>query len=53
MTDEKLEAKLTSCKQGHLFDYLTEKQKEKGKRKGIRKAKRADRIAKIINWFSK
>lgn len=37
----------------HLFDCLTDKQKEKAKRKGIRKAKRADRIAKIINWFSK
>ena len=53
MTNEELELKLKSCKKGHLFDCLTEKQKEKGKRKGLRKAKRADRLAKINNWFSK
>lgn len=53
MTNNELEAKLASCKKSHLFDCLTDKQKEKAKRKGIRKAKREDRIAKIINWFSK
>ena len=51
--DKELEAKLASCKKSHLFDCLTDKQKEKAKRKGIRKAKREDRIAKINKWFSK
>lgn len=42
-----------NTKDDGLFSCLTDKQKEKAKRRGIRKAKREDRIAKIINWFSK
>lgn len=36
-----------------MFDTLTLKQKAKGTLKGIRAAKRADRLLKINNWFSK
>jgi hypothetical protein len=35
-----------------MFDTLTLEQKAKGTLKGIRAARRADRLAKIINWFS-